>query len=148
MTKATAPAPIGMTIQVAVPAADMQSGREYYTALFGRPPVFEAHDDFIEWPPIDGQECWLQLVGSPNFQPLWNRIRLRVADLHAAVDFLAGQNIEHSQPQYLPGVVGFLDFNDPWGNRLGYYQDLVPTEQQQSRPGSSVTDQSQFQPFN
>lgn len=147
MAEQEAPVTSGMTIQVSVPAAEMSAAREYYTSLFRMPPVFEAHDDFIEWPPIAGQECWFQLVGSPNFRPLLNRIRFRVDDLHASVAFLAGRDIDHSEPSYLPEVVGFLDFSDPWGNRLGYYQDLVPTGEQQPYPGTSVTDQTQFRPL-
>jgi hypothetical protein len=44
-------------------------------------------------------------------------------------------------------VVAFLDATDPWGNRLGYYQDLVPSGEQTIYPGSSVTDESLFAPF-
>lgn len=48
---------------------------------------------------------------------------------------------------FRPGVVAFLDFTDPWGNRLGYCQDLAPSDQQPEYPGTSVTDASQFAAF-
>ncbi|WP_213011052.1 VOC family protein [Paractinoplanes toevensis] len=43
----------------------------------------------------------------------------------------------------LPGVVSFINFEDPWGNRLGYYEDIVPSEEQQG-PGGSTHDESLF----
>lgn len=147
-TSPQAPPIIGLTLQVYVPSADAQAARAYYTDLFGQPPAFVPHDDFFEWPPSPGQECWFQVVAArPEVSPLRNRVRFRVADLSSATDFLDHQGIAHTPPSQLPGVVAFLDFTDPWGNKLGYYQDLVPSGQQSEYPGTSVTDASQFTAF-
>jgi hypothetical protein len=43
----------------------------------------------------------------------------------------------------LPGVVSFINFEDPWGNRLGYYEDIVPSHEQHE-PGGSAHDERLF----
>lgn len=65
-------------------------------------------------------------------------------DFRAALNYLESSGIGHSEPSQLPGVVAFVDFSDPWGNRLGYYKDLVPSGQQQEYRGTSVNDEAQF----
>ena len=137
----------GFTLQVYVPTGETAEARTFYSSLFGREPEFEPHDDFFEWAPIAGQECWFQVSGKDGAPPLTNRVRFRVLDLGEAVSFLDSSEIEHSEPSQLPGVVAFVDFADPWGNRLGYYQDLVPSGQQQEYRGTSVNDEAQFTRF-
>lgn len=139
-----APPIVGLTLQVYVPPADTEIARDYYTDLFGRPPDFVPHDDFFEWAPFPGQECWFQVSGKFGAAPLQNRVRFRVTDLSAAANFLDQQRIAHSPMSQLPEVVAFLDFSDPWGNQLGYYQDLAPSGQQTEYPGTSVTEVTQF----
>lgn len=46
--------------------------------------------------------------------------------------------------QVLAGVVAFTNFDDPWGNRLGYCQDIVPSGQQ-PEPGGNVSDESPYE---
>lgn len=137
----------GFTLQVYVPSKQATPARAYYTGLFGREPEFAPHDDFFEWAPVPGQECWVQVVARPDSEPMTNRVRFRVTDLIAAVAFLNELAIAHSQPSQLPGVVAFVDFADPWGNQLGYYQDLVASGLQPEYRGTSVTDESQFTTF-
>lgn len=144
MSELNPPTPTGFTVQVYVPASDLGSARRFYVSLFGREPDFEPHDDFLEWAIIPRQETWFQLVGSENFSALTNRVRFRVEDIHAAVAFVDQLGVERSKPSLLPNVVAFFDFSDPWGNRLGYYQDLVETTQQAEYPGTSVSDASLF----
>lgn len=142
-----APTTTGLTIQLYVPIDDAPAAREHYATLFGREPDFQPHDDFFEWAPIVGQECWVQVAGHRDPAPLTNRIRFRVRDLLAAVAYLDDRGIAHSQPSQLPGVVAFVDFTDPWHNRLGYYQDLAPSGQQPEHTGTSVNDAAQFTDF-
>lgn len=134
----------GMTLQIHV--SDISGAREFYASLFGRGPDFQPHDDFLEWAPIPGQECWVQVVGK-GAPPLSNRVRFKVGDLRAATSFLQAIGVEYSEPIRLPGVVAFLDFTDPWENRLGFYQDLLPSGEQHTYPGSSVTDEGQYRTF-
>lgn len=140
----SAPKTAGFTLQIYVPPGETKKARSFYSVLFGREPEFEPHDDFFEWSPISGQECWVQVGGKADAVPMHNRVRFRVLDLRAALDFLDSSGIEHSEPSQLPGVVAFVDFSDPWGNRLGYYQDLVPSGQQPEYRGTSVNDDAQF----
>lgn len=142
-----APSTAGLTLQVYVPVEQAGAARDYYGRLFGRRPDFEPHDDFFEWAPIAGQECWFQVAGRVDAAPLSNRVRFRVVDLAEAVAFLDVAGIAHSEPLQLPSVVAFVDFVDPWGNQLGYYQDLQPSGQQQEYRGTSVSDESQFIDF-
>jgi len=137
----------GFTLQVYVPADHVATARQFYARLFGREPDFEPHDDFLEWAPIAGQECMFQVAGRTPAPALENRVRFRVQDLAAAVAFLDRCGIAHSGPSRLPDVVAFVDFADPWGNQLGYYQDLLPTGQQKTYPGTSVSDESQFDDY-
>jgi hypothetical protein len=142
-----APSTAGVTLQVYVPIEQAQAARHYYAGLFGREPDFEPHDDFFEWAPIAGQEFWFQVAARASAAPLTNRVRFGVADLVEAVAFLDGCGIPRSEPAQLSGVVAFVDFTDPWGNRLGYYQDLAPAGQQPEYRNSSVNDESQFEAF-
>lgn len=41
-------------------------------------------------------------------------------------------------------AVSFVDFEDPWGNQLGFYEDLAPNGQKPPEPGGSVRDESLF----
>lgn len=142
-----APATVGFTLQIYVPRSEALTARSYYARLFGREPDFEPHDDFFEWSPISGQECWFQVSGHDSALPLNNRVRFRVIDLRQSMEFLDSCGIAYSQPSQLPGVVAFVDFADPWGNRLGYYEDLVPSGQQRQYRGSSVSDAALFDDF-
>lgn len=139
-----APGPVGFTLQVYVPTEETAKARSFYSRLFGREPEFEPHDDFFEWSPLAGQECWFQISGKVDATPMFNRARFRVLEIGEAVAFLDSSGIDHSEPSQLPGVVAFVDFADPWGNQLGYYQDLVPSGQQREYRGTSVNDEAQF----
>ena len=74
------PAPL-VTVQVYVPTGDIARARSFYTTLFGREPEFAPHDDFLEWSPIAGQECWLQVSAKEDAAPMLNRVRFRVLDV-------------------------------------------------------------------
>jgi catechol 2,3-dioxygenase-like lactoylglutathione lyase family enzyme len=131
-----------MTLQVQV--GDLARAREFYTALLGSGPEFEPHQDFLEWRVIPGGETWLQAVGvTALVRPLTNRVRFGVADIRAERGRLVGLGIDVSRVTALPGVVAFIDFADPWGNALGFYQDLAASGQQ-PEAGGSVHDDDHF----
>ena len=142
-----APSTVGFTLQVYVPTGETTEARSFYSWLFGREPEFEPHDDFFEWSPVAGQECWFQVSGKKDAKPILNRVRFRVLDIGDALAFLDSSGTVRSEPSQLPGVVAFVDFADPWGNQLGYYQDLVPSGQQQEHRGTAVNDEAQFTRF-
>lgn len=125
MTTADRPRFGGMTLQLYV--GDRVAGRQFYTTLFGREPDFAPQEDFLEWRVADGAEMWVQVV-SAQVRPVPSRIRFRVEDLEAAIAWSAtALGVESSAPEALPGVVRYTDFTDPWGNRLGFYQDIEAT---------------------
>jgi predicted enzyme related to lactoylglutathione lyase len=136
--------PAGMTLQV--PVGDIKAGRHFYATLFGRDPDFEPHDDFLEWRVLPGVELWWQVVGMTEaFQPLTTRVRLRVDDVRAAARRAESRlGVTTAPVTTLPGVVRFTDFDDPWGNRLGYYEDIVPSDEQ-PEPGGSAHDEQMFE---
>lgn len=133
----------GMTLQLQV--GDIAEARSFYGRIFGQPPAFEPHDDFLEWPVIRGQEAWIQIVGvskNPVANP--NRVRFQVEHAAAARRALLEAGIDATEVSSLPGVVSFVDFDDPWGNALGYYEDLAPSGAQPTYAGTSVHDESLF----
>jgi hypothetical protein len=133
----------GMTLQV--PVADVAAGKRFYRMFFGRDPDFAPHEDFLEWRVLPGVELWWQVVGTTgDFTPLATRVRLLVDDVRAAKRRIEAElGVSVSPATTLPGVVTFVDFADPWGNQLGYYEDIVPSGEQ-PEPGGSVHDEQLF----
>ncbi|BCJ48457.1 hypothetical protein GCM10010168_76170 [Actinoplanes ianthinogenes] len=133
-----------MTLQI--PVGDIGTGRRFYATLFGRDPDFAPHDDFLEWRVLPGAELWWQVVAMPGaFRPLTTRVRLRVDDVHAAVRRAESElGVSVAPVTTLPGVVRFTDFDDPWGNHLGFYEDIVPSDEQ-PEPGGSAHDDRLFE---
>jgi hypothetical protein len=130
-----------MTLQVEV--GEAAAARRFYGAIFGSGPDYEPHEDFLEWRVGDG-ETWLQAtVPLRAPRPLLNRVRFRVGDLAAARQAVLDGVGDPSAIRTLPGVASFFDFDDPWGNHLGYFQDLAPGGQPPV-PGGSVHDETQF----
>ena len=117
--------PYGMTFELQV--ADLAAARAFYTELFGRPPELEPDEGLLEWAVVPGQQTWLQVAGVAEPQPLRARLRFAVRDLPAARETLLGSGVEVSAAESVPGVVSWCDLDDPWGNRLGLYEDLTAT---------------------
>ena len=115
----------GMTTQLYV--AERVAGRRFYTVLFGCEPDFAPDEDFLEWRVAAGTECWIQVVAAQT-RPLPTRLRFRVDDIRATIAWSrTALGVDPTEPEELPGVVRYTDFSDPWGNRLGFYQDLAVT---------------------
>jgi predicted enzyme related to lactoylglutathione lyase len=133
-----------MTLQI--PVTDIAAGRRFYTALLGREPDFAPHEDFLEWRVLAGVEVWWQVIGIvEDFRPLATRVRLCVDDVRVAARQAESQlGVTLSPVTTLPGVVSFVDFDDPWGNRLGFYEDIVPSDEQ-PEPGGSAHDKNLFE---
>ena len=116
----------GMTVQLHV--ADGAAARAWYERLLGRPPDFrpDADDTFVEWHFQPGY--WeLHIVQSDQPGTQQGRLRLGVGNIEAARQSLAA-GLEVTEVEELPGVVRWCNFDDPWGNRLGLYQDLARFE--------------------
>lgn len=113
------------TIAMHVRVPDVPMAKIWYERLFDRPPDFVADLDFlVEWEITAG--AWLQLVKKSNHQPGWSRIRFGVMDLSAECDRAAEVlGIDISEVQFYKDLVAFCDFSDPFGNPLGFAQDLT-----------------------
>ena len=109
----------GVTLVVGV--ADMTEALRFYGQLFGRPPDFVLDEDFQEYEVVPGM--WYQLTTrvAPGRA---RRVRFGVADIAAERRALLEQGIEVTEISGKPGVVGWCQFRDPFGNPLGLFQDL------------------------
>ena len=87
--------------------------------LFGRKPDFEPADDLAEWEVAPNS--WLQI--SRGTRVAGGRIRFGVADIEQAQQGLEGVGIQASRPERLASVLR-CDFQDKFGNELGFFQDL------------------------
>lgn len=118
----------GVTFQVRV--SDYEEGRHWYGKLLGRPPDLLPHEGFqdqagfCEWELMPGSGCWLQVaegVPAANSEP----IRFGVVDIGLQVERLS-QELDLGQPVIgttPDGQVKFCTFKDPFGNRVGFYEE-------------------------
>lgn len=117
--------PKGCTVQLAVPTGEGTAAREWYETLFGRPPDFRPFDDdtFLEWQFRPGYwEVHVVEVDDPTQRD--PPFRFGIEDIDAVSDSLADNGVEVSEGGELSDVVRWYNFEDPWGNSLGLYQDL------------------------
>lgn len=110
-----------VTFQVKVP--DFKKGLAWYIKLLGRKPNFIPHEGFIEWE--ISPYAWLQIgKGNPE---IGRPIRFGVEDIEKERDRIENElNVKVSKIILVPGVVLWCDFSDPFGNKLGLFQDLRP----------------------
>ena len=115
--------PAGATIQLSV--SDGHAGREWYERLFGRGPDFRPFDDdtFCEWQFQPG--FWeLHVVKQEPAGSQRGRLRFGVSDIARRREAFLAVGVDISDVEEFRGVVSWRNFDDPWGNRLGVYQDL------------------------
>ncbi len=112
----------GSTMQVYV--TDISAGEAWYTRLLGTPPHFVPESRVREWEIVAGN--WLLVVEvEPDQTWRGGRLRLGVADIERAREELAAAlSIPVSPVDRIAGAAAWCDFDDPWGNRLGFFQDL------------------------
>jgi hypothetical protein len=133
----------GMTLQLQVGSID--EARVMYGRLIGAEPDLEPHDDFIEWRVAPEAAVWLQLLEVADPVALPTRLRLKVPDLDAAIALAADAGLSPGPATSLPGILRFVDFADPWGNAIGFYEDLHrPGEPPAPAPGGRATDPRHF----
>lgn len=110
----------GLTLQLGV--ADMTVAREFYDRLFGREADYVTSEEFQEYETSPG--VWVQLT--TRLRPgEGRRIRFGVYDVATARESLRADGLTVGEIETVPGVVSFCDFPDPWGNKLGLYEDLA-----------------------
>ena len=111
----------GFTLQVYV--EDMIRARPWYEKLLGRGPDFGANPEFLEWQIVP--DFWFQLVKkkAPRDSA---RKRFGVSNIDRERRRIIEElGIKVTEIEELPrGVVKWCNFEDPWGNKLGLFQDL------------------------
>lgn len=117
-----------MTTQVRV--SNIKEGQEWYETLLNKQPDFIPHDGFAEWELLPG--CWLQVAQGPLTEGN-GPLRLGVTNIEAERDRLVEElNIDgfeiHSRPEV---SVKWGTFADPWGNRLGFFEYVDKSEEQE-----------------
>lgn len=106
-----------------VKVLNFKVGREWYVKLLGREPDFMGSDNFHEWELIPG--CWLQVAeGDPETGngPIRFGVQNIVEERNRLIEQL---KIEVSEIETIEGVVSWINFYDPFGNKLGLFQDLA-----------------------
>ena len=112
-----------VTVQVRV--LDFARGRAWYEGLLDRPPDFVPHENFCEWQLMPGM--WLQ-VGQGQPARDSGPLRLGVDNLEGERDrVVALLEVPPFDIHQRPEVpVRWATFEDPWGNRVGFFQALAP----------------------
>ncbi|MGP4073537.1 VOC family protein [Piscibacillus sp. B03] len=116
-----------MTMQVRVP--DYEKGLAFYEVLFGRKPDFIPHEGFAEWEVVPGS--WIQ-VGEG--EPLGSGpIRFGVPNIEEAKARITKEcSIEEFDIHTREGVPAkWGTFQDPWGNKLGFFEYLDKAEEKE-----------------
>ena len=109
------------TIQVKV--ADLDQGAQWYERLLGRPADLRPNDRLHEWEVF--ANGWIQILEGPLVQNP-GRMRFGVTDVAAIHQRIVDEmSVDASEITTVPGLVAFCDFQDPWGNALGLFQDLI-----------------------
>jgi catechol 2,3-dioxygenase-like lactoylglutathione lyase family enzyme len=110
----------GITVQVRV--SDLDVGQAWYAALLGRPPDLEPGDDASEWEILP--KCWLYVaLGAAGGS---GALHLGVADVAAERKRLQDAlGVAIPEVQRIEGEVAWCEFEDPFGNRLGLFEDLA-----------------------
>lgn len=117
-----------MTTQVRV--SNIKEGQGWYEILLNKKPDFIPHDGFAEWELIPG--CWLQ-VAEGTLTDGNGPLRLGVTNIEAERDRLVEQlKIDSFEIHSIPEVpVKWGTFTDPWGNRLGFFEYLDKSDEQE-----------------
>lgn len=118
-----------MTYQVRV--TDFDEGFEWYRKLLNKEPDFTPHEGFAEWELLPG--CWLQVAeGIPAEGS--GPIRIGVTNIESHREKMSKElnvsNFEIHSREKVP--VKWATFNDPWGNRLGFFEYIDKKEEKKT----------------
>ena len=112
--------PLAATLQIRV--GNLSAGAAWYQQLLGRPADFTPSSQLHEWELF--ASSWIQVSEGQTAENA-GRFRLGVADVAGARRAVINDlGTSVSEIVTLTRVVAYCDFEDPWGNRLGLFQDL------------------------
>jgi hypothetical protein len=114
----------GVTVQLKV--SNFEEGISWYEKLLRRPPDLMFLGNFAEWEVMPN--VWLQIAeGTPAVGA--GALRFGVMDITSErARILDDLGIEVTEIEGLEGVPAiWCNFEDPFGNRLGLYQEIAIT---------------------
>ncbi len=113
--------PLAATLQIRV--GSLSEGAAWYERLLGRAADFTPSADLHEWEIF--RDFWIQ-VSEGHLSDNARRLRLGVPDVEGARrEMVQVLRAQVSEIVTVPGIVAYCDFDDPWGNPLGLFQDLA-----------------------
>ena len=116
-----------------VPVSDLDTGIDWYTRFFGRPPDMRVGEEML-WE-IDEHAC---LFIEPNAAESGaGRITLSVNGLDALLERLAAQRIEHETIETYSNGVRHVNVPDPDGNAIAFAE---PPDGASASPRSAETE--------
>ena len=113
----------GFTIQVYV--KNIKQARLWYERLIGRKPDSAPFPEFLEWEIVS--DFWFQVVEKKRIKVRKQNRRMRfgVSDIEKERKRVAERmKVKVTEVEGLTGIVTWCNFEDPWGNKLGLFQDL------------------------
>ena len=114
-------APQAATLEIMV--GSFSEGSAWYERLLGRPADISPVPGLNEWELFPN--FWIQISEGQAAADA-GRLRLSVADVAGArAAIMDDLHADVSEVVTVPGVVAYCDFDDPWGNPLGLFQDLA-----------------------
>ena len=113
-------APLAATLEIMV--GSFSEGAAWYERLLGRPADVSPVPGLHEWEMFP--HFWIQITEGQAAADA-GRLRLNVADVAGArAAIIDDLHADVSEVVTVPEVVAYCDFDDPWGNPLGLFQDL------------------------
>ena len=111
------------TFTVGLPVTDLNSAVEWYRRLLGE--VEEVNPAPGVWEFQIVPSGWLQLFESEINEPNQSVVRFESHDIEASRMLASSLSINLDQIETVPDAVSYFDFQDPFGNRLSFYELLA-----------------------
>lgn len=107
---------------ISIPVSDLNSSTEWYQQLLGDVESFSPAEGVVEF--MLNEKTWLQLFeGEVAANAI---LRLEVMDIKMQYNRLRNLKLSPSEILLVPNVVSYIDFKDPDGNQLSFYQIEEP----------------------
>ncbi len=111
------------SITVGIQVRDIEQAAAWYERIFGKHPEIEPVPGIKEFRLFPG--FWLQLMEDEEVEACGSVIRFGVQDIESERERLRELGIEVGAIHTVNGVVAYCNFNDPDGNKLCLYQELL-----------------------
>lgn len=114
----------GLTTDVPVTSTDLV--QDFYRLALGRDEDLTPTPGMLEWILHTSPQVSLRVVEDASAAG-GARVGIGVDDLEAERARLASSLADVPEVDVIPGVIALLEIQDPDGNRLVFWQDLLPT---------------------